>query len=67
MNGSGMIEICGVRLARSCRLDVPRGVSGRNIDNPLIKSLCECEPAILLKEGMVKTYKRSHDQMMARQ
>lgn len=49
-------EIAGVKLARSHKLDAPKGVNGRNSDNGKIKRLMRWEPSIKLRDGMEKTY-----------
>jgi nucleoside-diphosphate-sugar epimerase len=48
--------IAGIGLRRSCRLDAPQGVHGRNSDNTRIRRYLHWEPAISLRDGLEKTY-----------
>jgi GDP-D-mannose 3',5'-epimerase len=56
--------IAGVKLRRRYLLDAPKGVRGRNSDNTLIRQRLGWAPRISLEEGMEKTYRWIHDQMM---
>ncbi len=58
-------QIAGVKLKRSYKLDAPKGVNGRNSDNTMIRDLLGWEPSIPLREGMQRTYRWIHDQMVA--
>jgi nucleoside-diphosphate-sugar epimerase len=49
-------DIAGVKLERKYKLDAPKGVNGRNSDNPRIQSLLGWEPSIRLRDGMEKTF-----------
>ena len=49
-------EIGGVELARTYKLDAPRGVAGRNSDNTMIRRILGWEPSTPLKEGLARTY-----------
>ena len=59
-------EIAGVRVRRNYNLDAPKGVSGRNSDNTLIKRALGWEPSISLRDGLEKTYAWIYDQIVAR-
>jgi GDP-D-mannose 3',5'-epimerase len=58
-------EIAGIKLQRSYNLKAPKGVNGRNSDNTLIKKLLKWEPSVSLKNGLEKTYRWIHDDMIA--
>jgi nucleoside-diphosphate-sugar epimerase len=58
-------EIAGVDLKRNYKLDAPQGVRGRNSDNTLILERLGWEPSISLRDGMERTYRWIHDQMVA--
>ncbi len=60
-------EIAGVKLARNYNLKAPKGVNGRNSDNTLVQQVMGWEPSISLREGMEKTYRWIHDQMVKRE
>ena len=49
-------EIGGVQLARTYKLDAPRGVAGRNSDNTFIRQVLGWEPSTPLKAGLRLTY-----------
>ncbi len=49
--------IGGVKLARSYKLDAPKGVAGRNSDNTFIKKTLGWEPSTTFTEGLTKTYR----------
>lgn len=57
-------DIAGIKLRRRYNLDAPKGVRGRNSDNTLIKGLLNWAPEIPLEDGMEKTYRWIHDQMV---
>lgn len=57
-------EIAQVKLERCYNLSAPKGVTGRNSDNTMIKSLLGWEPSISLEEGMEKTYQWIYDQIV---
>jgi nucleoside-diphosphate-sugar epimerase len=59
-------EIAGVKLKRSYNLSAPKGVNGRNSDNTLIQQVFGWEPSTKLRDGMEKTYRWIHDEMVAR-
>jgi GDP-D-mannose 3', 5'-epimerase len=48
--------IAGVTLSRTCRLDAPKGVRGRNSDNRLITERLGWAPSVRLEDGMRETY-----------
>lgn len=56
-------DIAGINLARSYKLDAPKGVRGRSSDNTLIKQKLGWEPSITLRAGLEKTYTWINDQM----
>ncbi len=58
--------IAGVKLHRRYKLDAPKGVRGRNSDNTLIKQELDWAPSTRLEDGMEKTYRWIHDQMVGR-
>ncbi|HLG92894.1 MAG TPA: NAD-dependent epimerase/dehydratase family protein, partial [Acidimicrobiales bacterium] len=60
-------EIAGVSLKRVYVPNAPRGVSGRNSDNTLIKSLFGWEPSTSLREGLECNYRWIYDQLAARE
>jgi len=60
-------EIGGVKLKRSYDLDAPKGVTGRNSDNTLIKKYLNWEPNISLRAGLEKTYAWIQEQYIARE
>ncbi len=60
-------DIAGVKLKRTYDLGAPKGVTGRNSDNTLIKKLLNWEPSIPLRAGLEKTYAWIHDQFVARE
>jgi GDP-D-mannose 3',5'-epimerase len=57
-------EIAGVTLKRRYNLGAPKGVRGRCSDNTEIKQKLGWAPAIRLRDGMEKTYRWIHDQMV---
>jgi nucleoside-diphosphate-sugar epimerase len=54
-----------VKFKRRYKLDAPKGVRGRCSDNTLIKRKLGWAPAIRLRDGMEKTFRWIHDEMMA--
>ena len=58
-------SIAGVNLKRKYKLDAPKGVRGRNSDNTLIKKELGWAPSIRLAEGLERTYRWIHEQMVA--
>ena len=58
-------EIAGIKLKRAYNLKAPKGVNGRNSDNTLIKEYLGWEPGIRLRDGMEKTYRWIHDQIVS--
>ncbi len=59
-------EIAGIKLKRTYNLDAPKGVNGRNSDNTLIQKILHWEPTTKLRDGMEKTYRWIHDQMVGK-
>src|SRR5690606_22025167 len=57
-------SIAGLRLRRRYLLDAPKGVRGRNSDNTMINEYLGWAPSISLEEGLEKTYRWIHDQLM---
>ena len=63
-----MIEdIAGIKLKRTYDLDAPKGVTGRNSDNTLIRQYLNWEPNISLRAGLEKTYAWIQQQYIARE
>lgn len=61
-----MVEsIAGVKLQRRYILDAPKGVRGRSSDNALIQKTFGWEPKISLEEGLEKTYRWIHNEIIA--
>ena len=60
-------DIGGVKLKRTYDLDAPKGVTGRNSENTLIKKYLNWEPNIPLREGLEKTYRWIEEQYVARE
>jgi GDP-D-mannose 3',5'-epimerase len=60
-------DIAGIKLKRSYDLGAPKGVTGRNSENTLIKKYLNWEPSIPLRTGLEKTYAWIYDQFMARE
>jgi GDP-D-mannose 3', 5'-epimerase len=60
-------DIAGIKLKRTYNLKAPKGVNGRNSDNTLINKLLKWEPNVRLRDGMEKTYRWIHDQMISKQ
>jgi GDP-D-mannose 3',5'-epimerase len=59
-------EIAGMKLKRRYNLNAPKGVNGRNSDNTLIRSVFNWEPSTRLRDGLERTYRWIHDQMVSR-
>jgi len=57
-------DIAGVKLRRHYNLTAPKGVRGRCSENTQIKRLLGWAPSIRLRDGMEKTYRWIHDQML---
>jgi nucleoside-diphosphate-sugar epimerase len=57
-------EISGKKLKRRYNLSAPKGVRGRCSDNTEIKRALGWAPSIRLRDGMEKTYRWIHDQMV---
>jgi GDP-D-mannose 3', 5'-epimerase len=60
-------EIAGVKLKRTYDLSAPKGVTGRNSENTLIRKHLNWEPDIPLRAGLEKTYAWIYDQFVARE
>jgi GDP-D-mannose 3', 5'-epimerase len=60
-------DIAGIKLNRTYDLDAPKGVTGRNSENTLIKQYLGWEPSISLRAGLEKTYAWIYDQYVARE
>jgi GDP-D-mannose 3', 5'-epimerase len=58
-------EIAGVKLKRNYNLSAPKGVNGRNSDNMLMQKRFHWEPSTRLRDGLERTYRWIHDQMVA--
>ena len=59
-------EIAGKKMKRRYKLDAPKGVRGRCSDNTLIKQKLGWAPSTRLRDGLEKTYRWIHDQMVTR-
>ena len=55
-------DIGGVKLQRTYDLNAPKGVTGRNSDNTLIRQYLDWEPGTRLRDGLEKTYAWIYDQ-----
>jgi nucleoside-diphosphate-sugar epimerase len=60
-------DIAGMKLKRNYNLNAPRGVAGRNSDNTLIQKVFNWEPSTRLRDGLERTYRWIHDEMVARE
>jgi nucleoside-diphosphate-sugar epimerase len=58
-------RIAGMKLKRRYNLDAPKGVRGRNSDNALIKEVLGWAPSVRLEDGMEKTYRWIHDEIVS--
>ena len=58
-------EIAGVTLTRNYNLSAPKGVNGRNSDNTFIQQRFGWQPSTRLRDGLEKTYRWIHDEMVA--
>jgi GDP-D-mannose 3', 5'-epimerase len=59
-------SIAGITLKRNYNLSAPKGVRGRNSDNTLILKEFGWEPRIRLEDGLERTYRWIHDELVAR-
>jgi GDP-D-mannose 3',5'-epimerase len=57
-------EIAGIKLARRYDTSAPQGVRGRSSDNTLVRERLGWEPRTSLREGMERTYRWIHDEMV---
>jgi GDP-D-mannose 3',5'-epimerase len=57
-------QIAGITLKRTYNLHAPKGVNGRNSENTLIKHYLGWAPDVRLRDGMEKTYRWIHDEMV---
>src|SRR5713226_3781719 len=60
-------DIAGLKLKRRYNLSTPKGVSGRNSDNTLIRRIFNWEPSTRLRDGLERTYRWIYNQMVARE
>ena len=58
--------IAGVKLKRRYNLSAPKGVNGRNSDNTLIQKVFKWEPSTRLRDGLEKTYRWIHEEMISK-
>jgi nucleoside-diphosphate-sugar epimerase len=56
--------IAGIKLKRRYKLDAPKGVNGRNSDNTLIREVLGWEPSVRLEDGIERTYRWIHDELV---
>jgi GDP-D-mannose 3',5'-epimerase len=56
-------DIAGVKLKRTYNLNAPKGVTGRNSENTLIRKMLGWDPKIPLRDGLEKTYAWIYDQI----
>lgn len=59
-------NIAGVKLKRNYNLSAPKGVNGRNSDNTMIQKVFRWEPSTGLRDGLEKTYRWIHDQVVVK-
>ena len=57
-------DIGGIKLKRRYKLDAPKGVRGRCSENTLIKATLGWAPSVRLRDGLEKTYRWIHDEMV---
>jgi nucleoside-diphosphate-sugar epimerase len=57
-------KIAGITLKRNYNLSAPKGVRGRNSDNTLILREFGWEPRIRLEDGLERTYRWIHDELV---
>jgi GDP-D-mannose 3', 5'-epimerase len=57
-------DIAGAKLKRRYNLSAPKGVRGRCSENSLIKEKLGWAPSIRLRDGMERTYRWVHEQMV---
>lgn len=55
-------SIAGLSLKRNYKLDAPKGVGGRRIDNALLRSLFAWEPSTPFRQGLERTFAWIHDE-----
>jgi GDP-D-mannose 3',5'-epimerase len=55
-------DIGGIKLKRTYDLSAPKGVTGRNSDNTLIRQYLDWEPGTRLRDGLEKTYTWIYEQ-----
>jgi nucleoside-diphosphate-sugar epimerase len=58
-------EIAGIRCRRHYDVSAPKGVTGRNSDNGLIRSELGWEPSTTLRAGLEPTFAWIYDQVKA--
>src|SRR5437016_14165809 len=58
-------DIAGLKLKRRYNLSAPKGVNGRNSDNTLIRKIYNWEPSTRLRDGLERTYRWIHDQLIS--
>jgi nucleoside-diphosphate-sugar epimerase len=58
-------SIAGIKLRRRYNLNAPKGVNGRNSDNTKIKALLHWAPSTRLRDGLEKSYRWIHDQIVS--
>jgi nucleoside-diphosphate-sugar epimerase len=58
-------EIAGVKCERHYNLAAPKGVTGRNSDNTLIRKIFDWEPSTRLRDGLERTYAWIYDEMVS--
>ena len=56
-------EISGKRVTKRHDTSKPQGVRGRNSDNTLIRQVLGWEPRIMIREGLVPTYRWIEDEL----
>lgn len=59
-------DIAGLNLKRRYNLSAPKGVNGRNSDNTLIHEIFGWEPSTKLRDGLERTYRWIHDDIVSR-
>src|SRR6266576_3328429 len=57
-------DIAGLKLKRRYNLSAPKGVNGRNSNNTLIRKIYNWEPSTRLRDGLERTYRWIHEQMI---
>ncbi|HKV44640.1 MAG TPA: NAD-dependent epimerase/dehydratase family protein [bacterium] len=56
--------IAGKHIAKRYDLTKPQGVRGRNSDNTKLRRVLNWEPRVTLEEGLAKTYRWIHEQLV---